>query len=142
MTRLFPAIALTVFTLLTGKPVAAQDHDCVVRQYSLARNVVNLEPQGIVEETFPAGTERAYVFARLDCTQVGSGEIFWFHWIHNDREVAKSKARVDVSRNWRIWTHSRIFPGDWAVLLKDSAGRQQAELRFMIASPDRPRQDN
>src|SRR3546814_19027461 len=55
--------------------------------------------------------------------------------MHNDREVAKSKARVDISHNWRIWSQSRIFPGDWAVLLKDGEGRLQAEQRFVFTKP-------
>lgn len=121
---------LAILLALASAPASAQDHDCVVRQFSMAGNVVSLEPQGIVEAAYPAGTERAYAFARLDCTQVAAGETFWFHWIHNDREVGKSKARVDVSRNWRIWSQSRIFPGDWLVQLKDGSGRLQAERRF------------
>ncbi|WP_341702700.1 DUF2914 domain-containing protein [Ferrovibrio sp.] len=114
-------------------PVLAQDHDCVVRQFAMARNVVNLEPQGIIDGSYPKDAQRAYAFARLDCTQVQQGgETFWFYWVFEGREVAKSKARVDVSRNWRIWSHSRIYPGDWAVLLKDSDGRLQAEQKFII----------
>lgn len=128
ISRTVPAFILA---LAASAPAFAQDHDCVVRQFSMVGNVINLEPQGLVEGAYPPGTERAYAFARLDCTQVREGgETFWFHWIHNDREVAKSKARVDVSRNWRIWSQSRIFPGDWVVQLKDSTGRLQAEQRF------------
>lgn len=128
-----------IFAAASIAPAAAQDHDCVVRQFSMAGNIVSLEPLGIIEAAYPAGTERAYAFARLDCTQVASGETFWFHWIYNDREVAKSKARVDVSRNWRIWSQSRIFPGQWLVQLKDSAGRLQAERRFTAtAKPAEP----
>lgn len=131
-------LALTIAFAAAAQPAAAQDHDCVVRQFIMTRNVISLEPQGVVEGAYPPGTERAYAFARLDCTQVGSGETFWFHWIHNDREVGRSKARVDVSRNWRIWSQSRIFAGEWAVHLKDSAGRLQAEQRFEIARPPEP----
>lgn len=126
-------LALTILAVAAALPAAAQDHDCVVRQFSMARNVVSLEPQGIVDTAYPPGTERAYAFARLDCTQVSAGETFWFHWVHNDREVAKTKARVDVSRNWRIWSQSRIFPGEWVVQLKDGAGRLQAERHFEAA---------
>lgn len=128
-------LTATIAILAAAAPAAAQDHDCVVREFIMTRNVISLEPQGVVEGTYPPGTERAYAFARLDCTQVGAGETFWFHWIHNDREVAKSKARVDLSRNWRIWSQSRIFPGEWAVQLKDGAGRLQAEQRFETAAP-------
>lgn len=136
-------LAATIFiTAVAANPAEAQDHDCVVRQFAMAKNVVSLEPQGVVQGIYPPGTERAYAFARLDCTRVGAGETFWFHWIHNDREVAKSKARVDVSRNWRIWSQSRIFPGEWLVHLKDGAGRLQAEQRFEIATqPDGARAD-
>jgi hypothetical protein len=139
-TVLVATIAIT--SVAAAASAAAQDHDCVVRQFAMARNVVSLEPQGIVEGNYPPGTERAYAFARLDCTQVATGETFWFHWVHNDREVGKSKARVDVSRNWRIWSQSRIFPGEWIVQLKDGAGRLQAEQRFEIANqPDGARTD-
>lgn len=128
-------LTLAILLIASSFSALAQDHDCVVRQFSLARNVINLEPQDVVE-TYSRETERAYVFARLDCSQVRAGETFWFHWVVNDREVAKSKARVDVSRNWRIWSQSRIFPGDWLVQLKDSDGRLQAERRFVIAKPE------
>lgn len=134
-TRAAFACALLMSLVAARPAVAADDHDCVVRQFALTRSVINLEPQGVVEADYPAGTERAYAFARLDCTQVGAGETFWFHWLRNDQEVGRSKARVDVSRNWRVWSQSRIFPGDWAVLLKDSAGRLQAERRFRVAEP-------
>jgi hypothetical protein len=135
------AIALLA-SLMTFAPAAgAQDHDCVVRQFALTRNVINLEPQGMVEGDYPPGTERAYAFARLDCTQVGAGETFWFHWMRNDQEVGRSKARVDVSRNWRIWSQSRIFPGEWAVLLKDGSGRLQAERHFTVAEPKKPAEE-
>src|SRR5690349_6721328 len=97
---LLACMALTVLAL----PAVAQDHDCVVRQFVLTSNVSNLEPQGVIEANYPMGTERAYGFARLDCTQVRSGETFWFYWMRNDQEVGRSKARVDVSRNWRIWS--------------------------------------
>jgi hypothetical protein len=66
---------------------------------------------------------------------VGSGEVFWFTWMRGDKEVGKSRARVDVSKNWRIWSQSRLFPGQWTVLLKDSAGRIQAERRFTVDEP-------
>lgn len=133
------AFALSLMFVAAALPAAAQDHDCVVRQFSMARNVVNLEPVGIVDGAYPPDTERAYAFARLDCSQVGQGgETFWFHWMHNDREVGKSKARVDISHNWRIWSQSRIFPGDWAVLLKDGEGRLQAEQRFVFTKPEDP----
>ncbi|WP_300302930.1 DUF2914 domain-containing protein [Ferrovibrio sp.] len=137
----FLAIALFAPLLTITRPAVAQDHDCVVRQFAMTRNVINLEPQGLVEGDYPPGTERAYAFARLDCTQVGAGETFWFHWLRNDQEVGRSKARVDVSRNWRIWSQSRIFPGDWAVLLKDGSGRLQAERRFTVADPKKPAED-
>lgn len=129
------AVALIASLPLLSQPAAADDHDCVVRQFALTRNVLNLEPQGVVEGDYPVGTERGYAFARLDCTQVGAGETFWFYWIRNDQEVGRSKARVDVSRNWRIWSQSRIFPGQWSVQLKDSDGRLQAERRFNVAEP-------
>lgn len=135
LTGFAPAIAIVALLVSLGGPAKAQEHDCVVRQFSLASGVIKLEPQGIVAGDFPVGTERAYAFARLDCQQVGGGETFWFHWIRNDQEVGRSKARVDVSRNWRIWSQSRIFPGNWAIQLKDSAGRVQAELRFAVAEP-------
>lgn len=128
-------LALTLVVLAAAPAAAQQDHDCVVRQFIMTRNVISLEPQGVVTGAYPPGTERAYAFARLDCTQVGPGETFWFHWVHNDREVGKSKARVDVSRNWRIWSQSRIFAGEWIVQLKDGAGRLQAEQRFEITRP-------
>lgn len=134
-TVLFSALALLASLPVFSQPAAADDHDCVVRQFVLARNVVSLEPQGNVEGDFPVGTERGYAFARLDCTQVGAGETFWFYWMRNDQEVGRSKARVDVSRNWRIWSQSRIFPGEWSVQLKDSDGRLQAERRFTVAEP-------
>lgn len=129
-----PALILALaFAILPAASAAAQqDHDCVVRQFIMTRNVISLEPQGVVDGAYPPGTERAYAFARLDCTQVGSGETFWFHWVHNGRDVGRSKARVDVSRNWRIWSQSRIFPGEWIVQLKDGSGRLQAEQRFEI----------
>jgi len=129
------AAALIASLPLFSQPAAADDHDCVVRQFALTRNVLNLEPQGTVEGDYPVGTERGYAFARLDCTQVGAGETFWFYWMRNDQEVGRSKARVDVSRNWRIWSQSRIFPGQWSVQLKDSDGRLQAERRFTVAEP-------
>lgn len=118
-----------------GGSAAAQDHDCVVRQFVLTGLVSNLEPQGVIESNYPVGTERAYGFARLDCTQVRAGETFWFYWVRNNQEVGRSKARVDVSRNWRIWSQSRIFPGEWVLQLKDSDGRLQAERRFSVAEP-------
>ncbi|HEX6958231.1 MAG TPA: DUF2914 domain-containing protein [Ferrovibrio sp.] len=129
-------IILAALVLAPMLPAAAQEHDCVVRQFIMTNNVVNLEPQGVVEKAYRPGTERAYAFARLNCTQVGAGETFWFHWLYNDREVGKSKARVDVSPNWRIWSQSRIFPGDWTVQLKDGEGRLQAEQRFSMDKPD------
>lgn len=130
------ATALLALLISFAPTAGAQEHDCVVRQFAMTRNVINLEPQGILEGDYPPGTERAYAFARLDCTQVVTGgEMFWFHWIRNDEEVGRSKARVDVSRNWRIWSQSRIFPGEWAVLLKDSKGRLQGERRFTVAEP-------
>lgn len=131
-------LAFAGLSLAVAAPAAAQDHDCVVRQFILTNQVNNLEPRGVVEGDYPLGTERAYGFARLDCTQVRSGETFWFHWMRNDQEVGRSKARVDVSRNWRIWSQSRIFPGDWVLQLKDSDGRLQAERRFTVAEPPRP----
>lgn len=134
-TSLSLALALTIPLIASPRLAAAQEHDCVVRQFALTRNVLNLEPQGIVDGNYPPATERGYAFARLDCTQVGGGETFWFYWMRNDQEVGRSKARVDVSRNWRIWSQSRIFPGEWAVLLKDSNGRVQAERRFVVAEP-------
>lgn len=126
-------IILAALLAIAALPAAAQEHDCVVRQFIMTNNVVKLEPQGKVEGDYPVGTERAYAYARLDCSQVPQGgETFWFHWVYDGKEVARSRARVDVSRNWRIWSHSRVFPGRWAVLLKDSAGRLQAEQRFAI----------
>jgi len=137
----FLPLALLSPFMAAAPPALAQDHDCVLRQFSMTRNVINLEPQGIVDGDYPPGTQRAYAFARLDCTQVGPGETFWFHWMRNDQEVGRSKARVDVSRNWRIWSQSRIFPGQWAVLLKDGSGRLQGERRFTVADPDKPAED-
>lgn len=131
----FMPLILTVAVAAGSGSAAAQDHDCVVRQFVLTGLVSNLEPQGVVEGNYPVGTERAYGFARLDCTQVRAGETFWFHWVRNDQEVGRSKARVDVSRNWRIWSQSRIFPGEWVLQLKDSDGRLQAERRFSVAEP-------
>lgn len=124
-----------IFVLAPAAGFAQQvTHDCVVRQFVTAQNVVNLEPQGETD-SFPAGTERAYAFARLDCTNVGGGETFWFTWMQGDREQGRSRARVDVSRNWRIWSQSRLSPGEWIVQLKDSAGRLQAERKFTVAAP-------
>lgn len=132
------ALSLIPAAVFCAGTAAAEDHDCVVRQFVLTNQVVNLEPQGVIEANYPVGTERAYGFARLDCTQVRAGETFWFYWMRNDQEVGRSKARVDVSRNWRIWSQSRIFPGDWVVQLKDSDGRLQAERRFSVAEPPKP----
>ncbi|MBP6818929.1 MAG: DUF2914 domain-containing protein [Ferrovibrio sp.] len=138
MLRLLPFFAIPC---LFAWPILAQaqtavpaEHDCVVRQFVTARQVNNLEPQGEVER-YEAGTERGYAFARLDCTNVGSGETFYFRWMQGDREVAKSRARVDVSRNWRIWSQIRLSPGEWVVQLQDSAGRVQAERKFSVAAP-------
>ncbi|MEK9967634.1 MAG: DUF2914 domain-containing protein [Ferrovibrio sp.] len=131
-------LAAALLALGQAGAAAAQDHDCVVRQFVLTNLVTNLEPQGIVDGRYPTGTERAYGFARLDCTQVRPGETFWFHWVRNDQEVGRSKARVDVSRNWRIWSQSRIFPGEWILQLKDSDGRLQGERRFTVAEPPKP----
>lgn len=131
----FRTVIIGMLVAVAAAPAVAQEHDCVVRQFSMARNITSLEPQGTIEAAYPAGTERAYAFARLDCTQVAAGETFWFHWVHNDREVARTKARVDVSRNWRIWSQSRIYPGAWLVQLKDGAGRLQAERRFEAPAP-------
>jgi len=107
--------------------------DCVIRQFVTARQVLNLEPQGETDSYEP-GTERGYAFARLDCRSVARGETYWFHWQTGEREVGKSRARVDVSRNWRVWSQTRLFPGDWIVQLKDSAGRLQAERKFTVRS--------
>ena len=130
MPRLLP---LFLFTLLLWPLHARADepHDCVVRQFSTVRLVQNLEPQGETDK-YPAGTERAYAFARLDCANVGNGETFWFHWLRGDREMGRSRARVDVSRNWRIWSQVRVSPGSWSVQLKDSDGRLQAERDFEV----------
>lgn len=137
------ALLLLAFAGIAGAgPAAAQDHDCVVRQFILTSQVSNLEPQGVIEANYPVGTERAFGFARLDCTQVRAGETFWFYWVRNDQEVGRSKARVDVSRNWRIWSQSRIFPGEWSLQLKDSDGRLQAERRFTVAEPPKPAGEN
>lgn len=137
--RVLAALLLSAGISGGGASVAlAQEHDCVLRQFTLTSNVVNLEPQGVIEADYPSGTERAYAFARLDCTQVRPGETFWFYWLRNDQEIGRSKARVDVSRNWRIWSQSRIFPGEWVVQLKDSDGRLQGERRFNVAEPPKP----
>ncbi|WP_430395404.1 DUF2914 domain-containing protein [Ferrovibrio sp.] len=120
--------------LAQAQTAAPAEHDCVVRQFVTARQVNNLEPQGEVER-YEAGTERGYAFARLDCTNVGSGETFYFRWMQGDREVTKSRARVDVSRNWRIWSQVRLSPGEWVVQLQDSGGRVQAERKFSVAAP-------
>lgn len=127
--------ALAIAAAFLPVTASAQSmHDCVVRQFVTAQNVVNLEPQGETD-SYPAGTERAYAFARLDCTNVGGGETFWFTWMQGEREIGRSRARVDVSRNWRIWSQSRLSPGEWIVQLKDSAGRLQAERKFTVAAP-------
>ncbi|MBX3455086.1 DUF2914 domain-containing protein [Ferrovibrio sp.] len=129
---------VAVMALFAFAPAASfaqpSGHDCVVRQFVTAQNVLNLEPQGETD-AYPAGTERAYAFARLDCINVSGGETFWFTWLQGDREQGRSRARVDVSRNWRIWSQSRLTPGEWTVQLKDSAGRLQAERKFTVAAP-------
>lgn len=132
------AALLLPLVLLPFAAAAQEDaeprHDCVVRQFVTAQNVTNLEPVGETTR-FETGAERAYAFARLDCAKVGGGEVFWFSWMRGDKEVGKSRARVDVSKNWRIWSQSRLFPGQWTVLLKDSAGRLQAERHFTVDEP-------
>lgn len=133
---MFRVLPLLILVLLMWPPLARaqEEHDCVVRQFATARLVSNLEPQGETDK-FEAGAERAYAFARLDCAHVGNGETFWFHWLQGEREAGKSRARVDVSRNWRIWSQVRISPGEWRVQLKDSDGRLQAERKFEVAAP-------
>lgn len=125
--------ALPAFGQADTATDAPAETDCVIRQFVTARQVINLEPQGETDSYEP-GTERGYAFARLDCRSVARGETYWFHWQAGEREVGKSRARVDVSRNWRVWSQIRLFPGDWIVQLKDSAGRLQAERKFTVRS--------
>lgn len=139
--QIFAASLLAAAVGLMASPLWAQadaaatdtppETDCVIRQFVIARQVQNLEPLGETDR-FDSGNERAYAFARLDCRSVSKGETYWFHWQMGEKEVGKSRARVDVSRNWRIWSQSRLMPGDWIVQLKDGAGRLQAERRFTV----------
>ena len=124
------AIVGATFTLclLALRSAEAQD-TLIIRDFVLARGVVNREPVGITE-TFSPADGHAYAFVRLYNT--GAPTKVSFIWHYGDMLYATVKTNVGVSSGWRTWSSVRLRSGEWRVKLVTESGLILAEIAFTV----------
>jgi hypothetical protein len=102
--------------------------DLQVLEFVLTNQVVNLEPQEVVE-TFSEGRHKGFVFARIASK---APEELSFVWFHNDRERSRIKVIVQASKNWRTFSFIHLRAGAWKVQLVDNNNKVLGEKTFTI----------
>ena len=116
------------------RTASATTNDCVVKQFVTAKQLDGLEPRDVGTE-FTTADNRVIALVRLDCTTIDEKEIVTFRWSADGKEMARSKAGIAISRNWRIWSQARIKPGAWLVELIDASGQVLVAEKFVVREP-------
>lgn len=102
--------------------------DLQVLEFVLTHQVVNLEPQEVVE-TFTEGKGRGFVFAKIAAK---NPEALSFVWSRNNREYSRTKINVKSAKKWRGFSSITLRPGEWKVQLVGKNNAILAEKAFII----------
>jgi len=100
-----------------------------VREFLLARDVVEREPVDVVE-SYTMSDARAWCFVRLHNSE--EMQNIYFEWYYEDELYFEMNSRVGLSPNWRVYSSIGLQPGSWRVELKDRDGNTLDEIRFEV----------
>ncbi len=100
-----------------------------VREFLLARDVVEREPVDVVE-SYTMSDARAWCFVRLHNSE--EMQHIYFEWYYEDELYFEMNSRIGLSPNWRVYSSIGLQPGSWRVELKDRDGNTLEEIRFEV----------
>ncbi len=132
--------AIMVGTALLAAPIPGADGASAaemakVREFVLAKNVVDREPVGI-SDSFSTSDQQVYAFVRVD--NPGMPTNVSFVWHRDDQVHATVKNSVGTSSSWRTWSSARLSPGQWRVMVVMEDGRVAGEKTFSIGRMNAP----
>jgi len=121
------AMVGAVLLVLGAMPAMASE--LVIKQFVIAKAVVDHDPQGITDQ-IPASNSLAFAFTRFD--NIGPTEPVTYVWYLDGKEMKRATQQIGTSSGWRSYTQMRIKPGRWRVDLIDGSGAVIADREFEV----------
>jgi len=91
-------------------------NDCVVREWSLARDVTEMKPVGIAQSFLSSEVSQVFVFASLDCNAIDDAVLVKFD--RDGKTVHEKQITIQPANNYRLWTSVAAYPGKYRVTLE------------------------
>jgi len=102
-----------------------------VGRFVVCENVVDREPVGVTT-TFPAGTDKAYVY--LEAKNIKADTTVNVVWSTEGAELARVPLNLGAGSRWRTYSFKTLFgmTGKWRVELQDEGGAVLASTEFKV----------
>jgi hypothetical protein len=91
-------------------------NDCVVKEWSLARDVNDMKPVGIAQSFSSSDVSQVFVFASLDCNAIDGAVVVKFD--RDGKIVHEKQITIQPANNYRLWTSVAAYPGKYRVTLE------------------------
>lgn len=121
--------AMVGAVLLVLGTMPAMASELVIKQFVIAKQVVNHDPEGITDQ-IPASNSLAFAFTRFD--NIGPTEPVTYVWYLDGKEMKRATQQIGTSSGWRSYTQMRVKPGRWRVDLIDGSGAVIADREFEV----------
>lgn len=127
------AILTAVLALLAGAAAAQAVAGPMVKlaRFVVCAGVENREPVGVAD-TFPAATEKVFVFVELK--EIAADTEVAVVWYHNDSEAGRTTLAVRPGARWRTHAYKTLHnrTGAWRVELLDAGGAKLGDASFTV----------
>lgn len=107
---------ICVVFLFFAQSSATNAHDCVVREWSLSRDLKDMKPVGVSQRFSSKNVPQVFVFASLNCLSVSDAVIVRFE--RDGKVVFQKSVAITAANNYRIWTSVSAVPGRYKVFME------------------------
>jgi hypothetical protein len=114
----------------SATPAKAEGALQIVRAV-VGTGVENREPVGVAE-TFPASTEKVYLF--LEAANISKDMDVSIYWFQGKNEMSKITLPLKQGAKWRTnaFKNLRGLKGDWKIEVRDGEGGLLKEVNFKV----------
>jgi hypothetical protein len=112
--RLRNWIFLFVVQLFWSPAYAA--NDCVIKEWSLAKDVSEMKPIGVAQSFSSKDVGQIFVFASLDCSTID--DVVTVKFDRDGRAIQEKQITIQPANNYRLWTSVAALPGKYRVTLE------------------------
>lgn len=94
----------------------AYSHDCVVKEWSLSRDIREMRPVGVSQKFSSKEATQIFVFAALNCLSFSDAIIVRFE--RDGKVLSEKPIAITPANNYRIWTSVSAVPGRYKVFME------------------------